>query len=54
MALAGSEVLNSCVQEGWALQVGWAWGAALLVYQEMQMENLETGAWAALWLELRL
>lgn len=44
MALAGSEVLNSCVREGWALRVGWAWGAIPSVYQELQMESPETGA----------
>lgn len=44
MALAGCEALNSCVQEGWALQVGWAWGATLLVYQELQRKSPETGA----------
>lgn len=49
MALAGAAALNSCVQEGWALQVVWVWGAALLVYQELQMGSPEAGAWAALW-----
>lgn len=44
MALAGSEAWNSCVQEGWALQVGWVWGVILSVYQEPQMERPETAA----------
>lgn len=44
MALAGSEVLNFCVREEWALQAGWAWGATLWVYQELQRESPETEA----------
>lgn len=49
MALAGAEALNSCVQEGWALQGVRVWGAALLVCQELGMGSPEAGAWAALW-----
>lgn len=48
-ALAGAVALNSCVQEGWALQVVWAWGVALLVCQELELGSPEAGAWAALW-----
>lgn len=48
-ALAGAAALNSCVQEGWALQVEWVWGAALWVCQELLMGSPEFGAWAALW-----
>lgn len=49
MALVGSAALNSCVQEGWALQAVLVWGAALLVYQGLQMGSPEAGVWAALW-----
>lgn len=48
VALAGAEALNSCVQVGWALQVVWVWGAALLVCRELGMGSPEAGVWAAL------